>query len=413
MDKNKDILKDFFKEKLKDYEHPVKRDLWSSLESHVPTEKTLWRRIYPVVVSVAAIVVAMVLLYSYLFRDTPDMEETVASKTTESVQNIQVEPDKGKDDERAEMVEEDIVIQKNERATEKLKVPDSEVQRIVAEISSEKENQATAEPESATKKESSVAESPKNGQKYPENLFPEKTPGLRISISGEGFLAMNNELDYLKIYNSDYLNTYENQFAMNDLFPDDEEGTDSGSPSPHPGLPPDYTLVSIKYDTPVSLGLFFSKNISPRWAIETGINYTRLSSEEIWKGEKEQYTDYLTSDIKLHYLGIPLRASYSFIKKERFSVYVTGGGMIEKCISGKAVTVSKNERVEKKTNLDIPELQFSVTGSAGVGYRLFKSVSLFVEPGVVYYFDDGSNMMTIRKDKPFNFSIQGGLRFSF
>ena len=108
-----------------------------------------------------------------------------------------------------------------------------------------------------------------------------------------------------------------------------------------------------------------------------------------------------------------MKASYYIIKKAHFSVYVTGGGLIEKCVSGKAVTTSENEGKIKNTKLDIPELQFSIAGGAGVEYRLFRPVSLFVEPGVIYYFDDGSDIMTIRKDKPFNFNIQGGLRFSF
>ena len=36
----------------------------------------------------------------------------------------------------------------------------------------------------------------------------------------------------------------------------------------------------------------------------------------------------------------------------------------------------------------------------------------YAEPGVVYYFDDGSNVNTIRKEHPFNFNIQLGVRFT-
>jgi len=176
-----------------------------------------------------------------------------------------------------------------------------------------------------------------------------------------------------------------------------------------------YNFKNIKYNTPVTLSLYVSRNISSRWAIETGVSYTKLSSEEIWEAERyySANTDILTNNVKLDYLGIPLRVSYYPIKRNRFFVYVSTGGMIEKCISGKAFTVAEKAKKEESTNLKISELQYSVTGGVGIGLQLFKPVSLFVEPGVTYYFDDGSGIMTIRKDKPFNFNIQGGLKFHF
>ena len=34
-------------------------------------------------------------------------------------------------------------------------------------------------------------------------------------------------------------------------------------------------------------------------------------------------------------------------------------------------------------------------------------------PGVAYYFDDGSDIQTIRKENPFNFNIQAGIRLTY
>jgi len=42
-----------------------------------------------------------------------------------------------------------------------------------------------------------------------------------------------------------------------------------------------------------------------------------------------------------------------------------------------------------------------------------KHLGLYAEPGIAYYFDDGSQIETIRKEHPFNFNLQFGLRFSF
>ena len=46
-------------------------------------------------------------------------------------------------------------------------------------------------------------------------------------------------------------------------------------------------------------------------------------------------------------------------------------------------------------------------------FKLASHISLYAEPGIVYYFDDGSDISTIRKEKPFNINLQAGLRFNF
>ena len=44
--------------------------------------------------------------------------------------------------------------------------------------------------------------------------------------------------------------------------------------------------------------------------------------------------------------------------------------------------------------------------------KITEKLGIYAEPGVVYYFDDGSNVNTIRKEHPFNFNIQLGVRFT-
>jgi len=36
-----------------------------------------------------------------------------------------------------------------------------------------------------------------------------------------------------------------------------------------------------------------------------------------------------------------------------------------------------------------------------------------VEPGVSYFFDDGSSIQTIRKENPCNFTLQAGIRLTY
>jgi len=55
----------------------------------------------------------------------------------------------------------------------------------------------------------------------------------------------------------------------------------------------------------------------------------------------------------------------------------------------------------------------SIGAQAGVTYPLWRFVNIYAETGLSYYFDNKSNVQTIRSDKPFNVSVQAGLRLGF
>ena len=44
--------------------------------------------------------------------------------------------------------------------------------------------------------------------------------------------------------------------------------------------------------------------------------------------------------------------------------------------------------------------------------NIVKQLGVYVEPGVKYYFDNGSMVQNVFKDHPCNFSLQVGLRFN-
>jgi hypothetical protein len=173
----------------------------------------------------------------------------------------------------------------------------------------------------------------------------------------------------------------------------------------------DDELTQIDYQLPVNLSLLVRKNLSEKWSVETGLSYTYLASRETWYSA--EYKLSVNHDIGLHYLGIPLKASYTFYDNRQWSVYLSGGGMLEKCISGEIRTKENTSGIKMKAKLDIPELQLSLMGNAGIAYRITGPLGIFVEPGFSYFFDDKSEVMTIRKDKPLTFNLQGGLRFDF
>ena len=119
---------------------------------------------------------------------------------------------------------------------------------------------------------------------------------------------------------------------------------------------------------------------------------------------------------ELHYIGIPLQVSYDFLQLKWFSLYVNAGGMIEKCISGKAVAsyVPEGESAfESREGITARPLQWSLNAAIGAEVHFTPLIGLYVEPGASYFFNDGSGMSTIYKERPLNFNFEFGLRFTF
>lgn len=170
------------------------------------------------------------------------------------------------------------------------------------------------------------------------------------------------------------------------------------------------TTTNVHHKMPVTVGASVKWHISNRWAIESGLYYTLLSSE-LHSGSGA----YLEEEQKLHYVGIPLKVHRSIWDSRWFSFYASAGGMVEKCVSGGVDVVYVNgtsNREMEHNSLKVDPLQWSLSAAAGVQVNFTKNIGLYAEPGVVYYFDDGSQVETIRKEHPVNFNLQVGLRFS-
>ena len=149
------------------------------------------------------------------------------------------------------------------------------------------------------------------------------------------------------------------------------------------------SLNSIHHHQPIRFGLSLRYRLDDRWSIESGLSYTRLSSD-ITTTVNDVTT---VTEQRLNYIGLPLNISYELWGSRRFDLYVSAGGTIEKC-------------------LDASPWQFSLNGATGVEYKLSNSFSLYAEPGLGYYFKDGSSTPTIYKDHPLNFNLNFGIRFN-
>lgn len=160
---------------------------------------------------------------------------------------------------------------------------------------------------------------------------------------------------------------------------------------------------TTKHNMPVSFGATVSYALNDRLAFTSGLVYTLATSSFEHGTSSNASKDEQT----LHYVGIPLTASYTIWSNSWLKTYVNAGGQADFNVSAKVETEGHT------TNIDKDRAQLSVGAAAGVQLNVIKQMGVYVEPGMRYYFDNGSNVQTVFKEHPCNFSLQMGLRWNF
>lgn len=168
----------------------------------------------------------------------------------------------------------------------------------------------------------------------------------------------------------------------------------------------------VRHRLPVHAGASIAYRINDRVSVETGIAYSYLSAD-IHEGSDSYY---FAGEQSLHYVGIPVGVRVRAMSWKNFDIYVGAGFEADKCVSGtikKAYVINGQTRDDGHESISIRPLQWSVNAGAGVQYNISSMVGIYAEPGLNYYFDNGSNIETIYSEKPLNFNLNIGLRVSF
>ena len=169
--------------------------------------------------------------------------------------------------------------------------------------------------------------------------------------------------------------------------------------------------TEYKHRLPVRVGLNVAYRLTDRLSVETGVSYTRLSSD-MKDGTKNNSS---SGSQKLDYIGIPLNVKYRAFGYRRLSVYALAGLLTEKCVSGKATheyVISGEKKKHEAEDVAAKPWQLSVNAALGAQFDVLRNVGVYVEPGVSYYFDDRSPLSTIYKEKPLNFNLNLGVRYT-
>ena len=184
--------------------------------------------------------------------------------------------------------------------------------------------------------------------------------------------------------------------ADNDVY----GSSDMIHPSRVPMLPMGRSGGRTHHKLPVKGGLSLRYSLDDRWSVQTGVNYSYHSSEIEMGGED--------IDQQLHFIGVPVAVGYNVWGNRHVNVYLTAGGEVEKLVKGRRTVSYTGQQRNEDVKMSRPQL--SVQLSAGAEYRATRAVSLYIEPGVSYHFDNGSGVSTIYSDKPFEFGLSMGVR---
>lgn len=172
---------------------------------------------------------------------------------------------------------------------------------------------------------------------------------------------------------------------------------------------------SYTHKMPVKLGLTARYAFTNLLGIESGLTYSLLQSD-IKRGSESTTGAWSSSDQTLHYLGVPLNLTFNFLNSRYVDIYASAGGMMEFGVKGSIKTtdhINGSTKASHQNAITPKGLLWSVNATAGVQVNVLPSLGIYVEPGMSHHFKNDRQPRSSYTDKPTNFALGFGLRYTF
>lgn len=394
-------------QKLADYQQPAPEVSWDMLDKALASNKPKAKVVPMWTHRLAAAVVAGIVVVSagYLMLRQQD-EDTLAFVNKQMPEVAQT---------REQILTKETVQETAES--------NAQPQQLVAQTSSQSTTTTTATTEfvETTQEENLPVQSVKQEEKektedkpasqspvHSTVIYPSDFQHKKATASSTGSRLM------AKAYLSNSMTGGANAMSLSTAISYGENNLpDTNDPKdyvPDPTNPPTPIVQEkeerVSHRQPIRFGLTLCYRLNDQWSIESGLVYSRLTSDYTYLLAGVPYAH---GEQQLHYLGIPLKVNHQLWNNRHFGVYVAAGGMMEKTVKGTMQTTENGQ--EQTEDVSIRPLQFSVNGAVGLEYHLTHLMSIYAEPGVGYYFNNGSSVPTYYQEKPFSFNLNVGLRF--
>ena len=407
----KDDLLNSIKDRLDSYEESAPEGLWSDIEASVfPKEKPRKAAFVPWMwLSAAAAAVAAVLIVTNTLSNDPKEDRIVAQTDITPSSSVNPGDDPASSEELASLLADADVSPVVPAAPGRVRsMPVKSVPENQASLEPEPEMAAEAEPDVVLEPESemvleaepTVPVEQEQDRRVATNHDGEDWSGyMSATDDGEtGFLSrisMKASLAGAATQSQDVSNYDPAMF----YYGSGDTRSSGYSDEPTRAFAPMDPLISassVETDTrhhrPVRMSLTFHMPLGGVFGVETGASYTLLRSTVTTTSGSTVNRNIQT----LKYLGIPVNLTADLYGNDWCRLYLSGGGMAEKCVSG-----------------EIKPMLWSLNAAAGAQINLGRSLGIYAEPGLSYHFDDGSPVRTIYKDRPLDFMMTIGARMSF
>ena len=162
---------------------------------------------------------------------------------------------------------------------------------------------------------------------------------------------------------------------------------------------------------PVSFSLALKYRLNNRFALETGLGYSRLKSDF----EMGSNGNTINEQQTIHYFGIPVKGTYNIYNRQAWCFYGSLGVTTEIPLYSPLNTsyyLHGMLEATEKTTIHAP-WQWSVGTGLGLQYNFTPNIGLFAEPSLRYYIPTGTQIETYRTEHPFSISLPLGVRFTW
>lgn len=167
----------------------------------------------------------------------------------------------------------------------------------------------------------------------------------------------------------------------------------------------------VSFALPFSVGLGLQFNITPRWAVGTGIRYTSLQRTFMgdYKGEGF-YLPQTDIDNHQHWLGVPVNVYYSFVNTHRWNVHAFAGGAAEWLLDNDFLIHNSPSDIHYHLRGSSP--QWSAGVGLGVEFKITPFLGIYIDPSFRYFFATERQPRSLRTIQPLRFDVEAGLRFN-
>lgn len=421
MSNNEDWLK-IIKERVDNYESPVPKDLWSSIERDLPKKSPVTLYLKRTAAAIASIAAIAAIIITVRFANTNNPQKHLISSAKTNII----------DEAKKQSENKDIVIETQE-------VKENLAQNITNEKQANIPVVSTYNPDSISNKpttaniHSAIVDNDKyanNGHnsrlkaikefneaaKTTENHANGKDISLpaannndrRWSIAmavNNGFGNRNSSVNgFAPINNAYAVNKYSSR-------PDRKMGHfNYVYSSVVANNIEEETKTEIEYDVPLTYAAMFRYHFNNHWAIDAGIQFSYLGAS--WHSGSNN--SYYSSTQKLVLIGIPVGASFTFVDSRFFTMYALAGASVDKCVTGNIKRFAQSGRKHANTGKrDLPEhpWQFSLNAGLGLQFNATDHIGIFAEPKATRFYDTAKEL-NIRKHST-EFQLLVGLRLTY